>query len=234
MADAQWLDLLASALGVSPSFARALALEPPLARAGLDVNAFTLAPSPNLALQYTGGLGLIEADLVGPDNWGQPVTIGFKCVNHAGEQLDPRRVLDPHCSLHVAWLDLPIDQLRARYATSAPPLLALPSELASRVDWERFTWPEVPFLVTDDEPLDPKQLGALKERLDSVAGDWNAQNETASVKWVGEVERDGDGRVEVFIDFGDAPTSLLVSVIRELLEAGSPRAHVVIGRRARR
>jgi hypothetical protein len=46
------------------------------------------------------------------------------------------------------------------------------------------------------------------------------------------VER-ANGGIEVFIDFGGAPMSLLVSVIRELLEAGSPSAHVVIGRRAR-
>lgn len=231
MSQARWLRVFCGVLGCGPAFARAFAdeLEPGLRRAGLDPEGFFLAPPPNPKIQYTAGAGRVEADLVGPDNLGHPVTVGFACASHPGERLDPAKPLGPGCSLRAEWLELPIEALQMRYLGRPAPLLDLPPDLAPRVDWARFTWPEVPLAVVGDAPLDPSMFDALEKRLESIAVEWNQHNPERLLKSIGPMRPRAAGGCEIFIDFGAAPELLLITVLRAFAESARLDARIIIG-----
>lgn len=116
MTSDHWLDVFCAALGCDSSFAAALnvALGSEFRKLGLKPEGFFLAPLPNAQLSYASGVGHVDADLVGPDNFGHTVTIAFSCAHHPGERLDPRRPLGQGCALRATWVHLRVEMTRER------------------------------------------------------------------------------------------------------------------------
>jgi hypothetical protein len=188
--------------------------------------------APQADLRYEDGVAYLDTDLVGPDNFGHPVTIALACTAHPGERVDPRRALTPGCTLRAAWTSLPGQLLCDRYLPPAPPLVTLQPELAARVRWERFTWPEVPLtLVGDSGAFPARTAGIVGETLESTAGAWNRAHAERPIKYVGSPRSWEDGSaIEAFVDFGPAPVEAMAEMLRALVATIPLLRSIQIGR----
>lgn len=229
-----WLEAWCGAFGATRGFAASLdaALGAELRELGLDQGAFFLAPGAP-EIRYSAGRGEIEADLVGPDNFGHPVMVAFSCSRHGGERIDPREALGADCTLDARFVNLPSATLRQRYLVPVAPLVALPAELRERVEWGHVTWPELPLLLEAEGTLATGALDDASRRLEDAIEAWNRRHPNDGADGLQAFERTSERAAAAFVAFGAAPESALVETIGALLD-GAPRdVRLVVGRRAR-
>jgi hypothetical protein len=232
MEHVQWLDVFCARLGCNPGFTAALdaALASELRQLGLDPEIFLLAPPKDLRLSYAAGVGHVDAELVGPDQSVFPVTIAFACAHHPGERLEPRLAPQQCCTLRATWGDLPLKMLRHRYSGPVPAPVVLPHDLVGLVQWERFTWPDVPLTIAGQSGDEVAWVQEVKEHIDQTVRSWNAQFCSQAVDFVGPTRPVEDGRVEFFVHFGSAPKELLARVLRTVLDNVKGARGVTVGR----
>lgn len=62
-------------------------------------------------------IAYLDADLIGPDNWGMFVKIAWCCEAHENEQIMPESPLLPEQGhqIRVWWAHLPVAELRQKY-----------------------------------------------------------------------------------------------------------------------
>lgn len=138
---------------------------------GLDLSRFFLACE--AVRSETQGETLLEADLVGPDNFGQPVIISWRCKAHPGEHIQPSNPLKPaegH-QLEVRWILLPVEELRSRYLEPPPPHTIDVGDVSFQIEWS--PWWKPPTEKLTFELLTQRELSGseLKEAERAL---WNA------------------------------------------------------------
>lgn len=210
----EWIQPWAEALSASEPFT--IALDDALAadaarRAGIDVRqSFALLPSDDASgiAHQPDGSARGEAVLVAV-NFGYDVAIGWRCTQHDGERLEPSDPMPPErgCRLSAWWIDLPADELRAKY--SGP--VAQPFPLGARsfpVELWALVWPDLWFEV--EVPTSHPDEGA---RLRSAFGDataaWNDAHPQASIGPASDPRLVGPDAWEIYLSFGaDGPPAL--------------------------
>jgi hypothetical protein len=113
------------------------------AQTGLDLLEIPLhlAFPPQIRFDWISKNDYIEADLIGPDNFGHSVRIAWTCKAHPGESIRPSNLLDQdeHHQIHFWWDELPAEKLKKAYLKAEPYSLDA-GFLSFTVEWSPW-WP---------------------------------------------------------------------------------------------
>lgn len=231
-----WHTLFCRQLNCDPAFARVLE-EQLVARAAgeaeVDPRAggfFLVPPAARGAVRYdVENTGYVATDLVGPDAFGPPVTIAWRCETHPDEPLDPAHAAG--CRPRIWWQALPTEDIRRRYAKPIAPPVALPADLPFAIEWWPGAWPDVLLELHLRDPDAGERGARLEAILNRAAAEWNARSAgRGTIAFVGAVERASDTRLRVAIDFGSAAPPALVALLEAFRQLGadSPLRRVIV------
>lgn len=187
-------------------------------RSGVDLaDGFGLMPhDETFEVRYTDkGIGWVRGDLVGPDAWGEPVSIAW--VNRRdpssrvalGEDVHPEDV-------QIYWHKFPEQALRERYggAFSPPFDVRLPSALEVR--WKPFSWPELWLVVELSEPWTAQREADLAAAASAFVDQWNQRGHQGVIHDLSRPADLGARRRSLRIDFGSAETAALGDLLSAL------------------
>lgn len=203
-------------------------------RAGLNLEeGFFLVPEAPSAIRFDEqGTGHLATDLAGPDAFGVPVALAWRCAKLPGLPVRPEKVAE-NCGLEIWWETFPAEELRTRYSAPGKPpwpisrdFVFAPSAFPFTVEWRRFPWPSVWLeLETAGDP-GPEEI----ERVLLAAREtWNLQaRERGAIHDLTASHPLGPGRWEVYVDFGSAGPNALVALLDALREAPFEVRRVVV------
>jgi hypothetical protein len=230
----EWLDLFCQTMGCSDHFREQAQrqLGGQFAEAvGTGIGAFTLVPPPGGASTITvdaRGTARLDTDLVAADGRGYPVTIEWESPGPERVHRTDRGLTADSGPLTVRWAQLPAEELRSRYAgrpappwPTSPAFLFDPREFSFEVDWRPFPWPDVWLEVRTGRPAFPESSATLVTVLTSARERWNETARTDAGR--GLIHNLGlhqqvvaPDEMLIDVDFGSAPPSALVSLLRAL------------------
>lgn len=222
-----WLDMLADMLGCSPSFREAMdeqLAEQAFQRAGIDVRRgfALLPPDATFVPRYDdAGIGYVEADLVGPDGWGEYVVLAWEDTAPEAHRVLPQADVPSSVSgrLRFWWHEFPDDDLRSHYGGIGEQRAELPGMLPFPVQREAYAWPDVWLEVHTDRPPGADALHRLTVFLEEKRSAWNAGAEQGLIHNFDAPQVLGAARFQLHVDFGSAPPAALAYWLKALAEA---------------
>jgi len=219
-----WLMGTCAALSCSASFADALSQQ--LTKhaqqiAGVDLASgnYGLVP-PEDGIHYNKHhIGFFNTDLVGPDGFGYPVTIGWQCLAHHQEHIRPEDDIRPDCRLQIVWITFPITELSKATQQVGDSAHDFPFR------FERATqrWPDVHMTLDAVSTYSAQQLSELDQAIDAAVRSWNEHHSAeGTIHYRSELDHPSPRRAELHIDFGSAPQDALFAVLDQLAQTIGP------------